>query len=51
MGTAPQNPSAMLKTLKVVDLADQSIAAEGERWIARELLPGTYGISSEEYFI
>ena len=40
-----------LETLKVVDLADQSIAAEGERWIARELLPGTYGISSEEYFI
>jgi HD-GYP domain-containing protein (c-di-GMP phosphodiesterase class II) len=37
--------------LKVVNLADQSIAAEGERWIARELLPGTYGISSEEYFI
>jgi hypothetical protein len=40
-----------LETLKVVNLADQSIAAEGERWIARELLPGTYGISSEEYFI
>jgi HD-GYP domain-containing protein (c-di-GMP phosphodiesterase class II) len=40
-----------LVSLKVVDLADQKIAAEGERWIARELLPGTYGISSEEYFI
>ena len=37
--------------LRVVDLANQSIAAEGERWIARELLPGTHGISSEEYFI
>jgi HD-GYP domain-containing protein (c-di-GMP phosphodiesterase class II) len=40
-----------LESLKVIDLANQSIAAEGERWIARELLPGTYGISSEEYFI
>ena len=40
-----------LDSLKVVDLANQKIAAEGERWIARELLPGTYGISSEEYFI
>jgi len=40
-----------LESLKVVDLANQQIAAEGERWIARELLPGTYGISSEEYFI
>ena len=40
-----------LTSLKVVDLANQQIAAEGERWIARELLPGTYGISSEEYFI
>jgi len=40
-----------LENLKIVDLANQHIAAEGERWIARELLPGTYGISSEEYFI
>ena len=36
---------------KLVDLTDQSIAAEGERWIARELHSGTYGISSEEFFI
>ena len=36
---------------KIVNLDDQHIAAEGERWIARELLPGTYGISSEEFFI
>jgi len=43
--------SEKLDSLKVVDLANQQIAAEGERWIARELLPGTYGISSEEYFI
>jgi HD-GYP domain-containing protein (c-di-GMP phosphodiesterase class II) len=40
-----------LDSLKVVDLANQQIAAEGERWIARELLAGAYGISSEEYFI
>lgn len=40
-----------LETLKPVDLANQNIANEGERWITRELLPGTYGISSEEYFI
>ncbi len=40
-----------LETAKVVDLANQSIAAEGERWITRELLTGTYGISGEEFFI
>jgi HD-GYP domain-containing protein (c-di-GMP phosphodiesterase class II) len=40
-----------LESPRVVDLARQSIAAEGERWIARELEAGTYGISSEEYFI
>jgi HD-GYP domain-containing protein (c-di-GMP phosphodiesterase class II) len=40
-----------MESLKVINLANQSIAAEGERWIARELLPGTYGVSSEEYFI
>ena len=36
---------------KLVDLSDQFIATEGERWIARELQSGTYGISSEEFFI
>jgi len=36
---------------RIVDLADQRIAAEGERWIARELLPGSYGVDSEEFFI
>ena len=40
-----------LETARVVDLANQSIAAEGERWITRELLSGTYGISGEEFFI
>ena len=40
-----------MESLRVVNLADQDISAEGERWIARELLPGTYGVSSEEYFI
>jgi len=37
--------------LSIIDLANQRIAAEGERWIARELLPGAYGINSEDYFI
>jgi HD-GYP domain-containing protein (c-di-GMP phosphodiesterase class II) len=36
---------------KVVDLANQIVAAEGERWITRELLSGTYGVSGEDYFI
>ena len=36
---------------RLVDLTDQCIAAEGERWIVRELHAGTYGISSEEFFI
>ena len=40
-----------LESNKLVDLAEQSVAAEGERWITRELLPGTYGVSSEEFFI
>ena len=40
-----------LATPKVVNLDNQSIAAEGERWITRELLAGTYGISGEEFFI
>jgi len=37
--------------LSIIDLANQRIAAEGERWIARELLPGAHGINSEDYFI
>ena len=40
-----------LASAKVVDLSNQTNAAEGERWITRELLTGTYGISSEDYFI
>jgi HD-GYP domain-containing protein (c-di-GMP phosphodiesterase class II) len=36
---------------KVLDLAKQCIAAEGERWISRELRSGTYGVSAEEFFI
>ncbi|MEZ5504120.1 MAG: HD-GYP domain-containing protein [Halioglobus sp.] len=40
-----------LETPKIVDLDNQSVAAEGERWITRELLTGTYGISGEEFFI
>ena len=40
-----------LETTRVIDLATQNIAAEGERWITRELLPGTHGINCEEFFI
>lgn len=40
-----------LQTPKAVDLAIQNVANEGERWIARELLSGAHGITSEEYFI
>jgi HD-GYP domain-containing protein (c-di-GMP phosphodiesterase class II) len=40
-----------LEMPKVVDLAQQSIAAEGERWITRELMSGSYGISGEDFFI
>ncbi|MFT5484783.1 MAG: HD-GYP domain-containing protein (c-di-GMP phosphodiesterase class II) [Halieaceae bacterium] len=37
--------------LEVVELARQQVGLDGERWIARELLPGTYGINSQEFFI
>lgn len=40
-----------LEIPRVVDLANQSIAAEGERWITRELMAGSYGISGEDFFI
>jgi len=40
-----------LEAPRPIDLANQEVANEGERWIARELIAGTYGISSEEYFI
>ncbi|MEM9254280.1 MAG: HD-GYP domain-containing protein [Pseudomonadota bacterium] len=40
-----------LEAPKMVDLSSQQVAAEGERWITRELLPGSFGINSEEYFI
>ena len=37
--------------LELVDLFDQDANLEGERWIARELLSGAYGVNSEEFFI
>jgi len=40
-----------LKTPRVLDLANQPIAAEGERWISRELMAGSHGINCEEFFI
>ncbi len=40
-----------LEIPRVIDLAAQNIAAEGERWITRELLAGSHGINCEEFFI
>ncbi|NQX88816.1 MAG: HD-GYP domain-containing protein [Halioglobus sp.] len=46
------NPDkAPMEAPRALNLANQPIAAEGERWITRELMPGTYGINSEEFFI
>ncbi|MCB1842479.1 MAG: DUF3391 domain-containing protein [Halioglobus sp.] len=42
---------ARLHAPRLIDLANQRIAAEGERWIAKELPHGSFGINSEEYFI
>ena len=39
------------EVLGLIDLANQDQRAEEERWIARELLSGAYGVNSEEYFI
>lgn len=35
----------------IIDLVNQDTLRDGERWIVRELLPGAYGVDSEEYFI
>ena len=37
--------------LDIIDLANQDCSIESERWIGRELLPGSFGINSEDYFI
>jgi len=42
---------AKLHAPRLIDLTNQRIAAEGERWIAKELQAGSFGINSEEYFI
>jgi HD-GYP domain-containing protein (c-di-GMP phosphodiesterase class II) len=39
------------EVLGLIDLANQDPREVEERWIARELLAGSYGVSSEEYFI
>ncbi len=41
----------LLPKPRIIDLANQDIAANGERWITHELLAGSYGIKSDEYFI
>jgi cyclic di-GMP phosphodiesterase len=40
-----------LPSICIVDLCNQECDASAERWINRELLPGSHGIDSEEYFI
>lgn len=37
--------------LDIVDLANQERETGMERWVIRELLPGSYDVDSEEYFI
>ncbi|MEM1111365.1 MAG: HD-GYP domain-containing protein [Pseudomonadota bacterium] len=37
--------------LNLLDLSNQVAGQEDERWIARELLPGSYNIDSQDYFI
>lgn len=37
--------------LEIVDLCNQSDPRGIERWITRELLPGSHGVNSEEYYI
>ncbi len=37
--------------MELADLANQDPASSRERWIVRELLSGTYGINSKDYFI
>ena len=39
------------EALNIVDLANQEAGPGRERWIIRELLAGSYGVDSEEYFI
>lgn len=40
-----------LELPRALDLSQQNIAQEGERWISRELVAGTFGINNEEFFI
>ncbi len=37
--------------LSIVDLSNQEASDKVERWINRELLPGSYNVNSQEYFI
>lgn len=40
-----------LPSPSILDLANQDNDEDGERWITCELLPGTYDISGEEFFL
>ena len=37
--------------LAIVDLCNQDDPRGIERWITRELVPGSHGVNSEEYYI
>lgn len=37
--------------LAIVDLCNQNDPRGIERWITRELIPGSHGVNSEEYYI
>lgn len=45
------NEKNKLEKLDIIDLSNQEPARSVERWIARELPLGSYGVDSEEYFI
>ncbi|MCV6627841.1 MAG: HD-GYP domain-containing protein, partial [Cellvibrionaceae bacterium] len=40
-----------LSSLKPLDLGDENVNGDNAKWIVCELAPGSYGITSEEYFI
>ncbi len=39
------------EVLELLNLAEQNADREGERWIAKELQAGCYGLNSEDYFL
>jgi len=39
------------EVMELLNLAEQNADREGERWIAKELQAGSYGLNSEDYFL